>query len=601
MPAIDNRKLAQRWAPIHYQEISTDNPKADFILKMDFGGTWKTRGAWARLDRVENLTGAAYYSVTETMTHWYIVYAFYHPRDWDNIDQHENDMEGFISIVQKPLTKALKKNFPYGIHVGMITIAHNNFYSYSNVLTSNRESVDDGVKFEKGPDGLSHPCTYQEPMGHGCTGFRGMRKAYVRYAPAGPGQSLSRPENITPRDGEITRQAFYELIDIMEPGGFWERRWGGPIGEPFVVSGQIEGGKFAKNAANPPWRWEDNNDGPDLKAGGMAFDPAYLAWQYFSGHIVKNYQGFFSYKNTPYIPMVKKIYGQNVNNTVLKHYLNSSNEYERFSAASMIAARNSVDPKVISTIISAMNNSLLTSEAMAIAISASDRNESFRQAFAPHLQKALNGPVMINKPEKIIPFIRIAGRVRNNSIRNVLIKIYKDSENKYVRMSAAGALISFTRANDPELGRKVLKDMSHSTPDFIRQVASRLYLKWYVMDDIKPLMRLTAARHSSVRKVAVECCKNLAFSDAKTILDKRICDSSWDIKIEAARMLFYYFGANGKSIINRHLKDEYKYAQKVTRTQNINLKNDFTDCPKKAKDYGRLFLIASLAEGFERQ
>ena len=51
---------------------------------------------------------------------------FFHPRDWtdSSFDQeHENDMEGLLSIVRKDGT-------PYGRLEGMVTVFHNDFYSF---------------------------------------------------------------------------------------------------------------------------------------------------------------------------------------------------------------------------------------------------------------------------------------------------------------------------------------------------------------------------------------------------------------------------------------------------------------------------------------
>src|SRR5690349_24331681 len=105
--APSDARLAARWAPVHYQDTDSSDYDADYLSTVDFDGEWNTLNNWeAQDDSVARLTGAAYYSVVETSTHWFLVYSFYHPRDWEDFADpfeqftHENDMEGLLATVR---------------------------------------------------------------------------------------------------------------------------------------------------------------------------------------------------------------------------------------------------------------------------------------------------------------------------------------------------------------------------------------------------------------------------------------------------------------------------------------------------------------------
>ena len=96
--------LVYRWAPIHYQDTDVTGShglsgKGDYLTAINFDGDWNALNNW---ENIPNKAAKAhcYYSLVETSTHWFIVYAFFHPRDWtDNWflyhwDEHENDLEG---------------------------------------------------------------------------------------------------------------------------------------------------------------------------------------------------------------------------------------------------------------------------------------------------------------------------------------------------------------------------------------------------------------------------------------------------------------------------------------------------------------------------
>ncbi|MFJ4844739.1 MULTISPECIES: hypothetical protein [unclassified Streptomyces] len=265
--------LAYRWAPLHYQDTSSAYYTADYLSPVDYDGDWNTRNNWENLDaNTQRLTGTAYYSVVETSTHWFITYAFFHPRDWKdypiNLTGHENDMEGVLEVVRKD-------GSTYGSLQAAVTQAHDNYYSYvpaGSPFTGNRETVD-GTLFTQAYDGAQHPLVFQEARGHGMYNWDGADFAGgdgIVYRP-------SRTGGTVPRSGN-DRAASYQLVDIFGAGGLWERRNTNP---PYASWGTFAGDNGKDNAAHTPWGWDDTNDGSDLQRGSIAPDPAYLVSVYF--------------------------------------------------------------------------------------------------------------------------------------------------------------------------------------------------------------------------------------------------------------------------------------------------------------------------------
>ncbi|MFD8963796.1 hypothetical protein ACFV0C_02145 [Streptomyces sp. NPDC059568] len=260
--------LAYRWAPVHYQDSASGHYTADYLSRVDYDGDWNTLNNWENLDvDPRRLTGAAYYSVVETSTHWYITYAFYHPRDW-KLSSHENDMEGVVEVV-------LKDGSTYGTLQAAVTQAHNNYYSYipaGSPFQGNRENID-GTLLMETHDGAQHPTVFQEAKGHGMYNWSG------GGFPGGDGivYRPSRTTGTVPTGGN-DRAASYALVDIFSSGGLWERRNSNP---PYAAWGTFAGDNGTDNAAHTPWAWDDSNDGSDLQPGSIAGDPAYLISKYF--------------------------------------------------------------------------------------------------------------------------------------------------------------------------------------------------------------------------------------------------------------------------------------------------------------------------------
>jgi hypothetical protein len=271
--AAGDADLAYRWAPVHHQDTSSAYYTADYLSTVDYDGDWNTLNNWDNLDAdTSRLTGAAYYSVAETRTHWYLTYAFFHPRDWKDhpvdLFSHENDMEGQLEVVRKDGSE-------YGSLEAVVTLAHDNFYSYlppGSPLTEGRESIDGAVVMEDF-DGAPHPASFQEDRGHGAYAWDGKEFPGgdgIVYHPSPGGGSVPAGGN--------DRSASYGLVDLTAGGSLWERR---DSAETYASFGTFAGDNGKDNSAHAPWAWDDSNDGDDLQAGAIATDPAYLVSQYF--------------------------------------------------------------------------------------------------------------------------------------------------------------------------------------------------------------------------------------------------------------------------------------------------------------------------------
>ncbi|XXX82321.1 hypothetical protein WMF30_26555 [Sorangium sp. So ce134] len=276
--------LALRWAPIHYQDVDVTGShalggRADYIARVDFDGDWSGTNNWENAG-ARALPAHAYHAVVETGTHWFIVYTFFHPRDWMDSPfdtEHENDSEGVLVIVARDGTE-------HGRLLGAVTVAHSDFYSFvpdGSPLVAGAESIDGRLSLASF-GGQLHPITAQEAKGHGL-------KAWPSYDIVGDGvkyyPSLTDAEEPSSASDADVR---YRLIDAYGPDGLWPRR---DLATLFTSSGAFLGDRGGgcgsglsfycpTNAANAPWGWDDGDDGP-VARGEIATDPAKLVAHYF--------------------------------------------------------------------------------------------------------------------------------------------------------------------------------------------------------------------------------------------------------------------------------------------------------------------------------
>jgi hypothetical protein len=270
--------LVLRWAPVHHQDVDNSgcgamNGRGDYITAINFDNDWNSRNNWDNIEPSKNYNPLAhcYYSVVETSTHYFILYAFFHPRDWANvcffgIDYHENDLEGQLSIIKKATT-----NNGYGEFLGMVTVAHTDFYSFTptgSSLQANNEDIDGTVSYEN-YNNEQHPVTAQESKGHGL-------KAWPAYKIIGDG--IKYYPSLTTAEAPLNnndRNVTYKLVNIFEPNGFWAKRYDAS----FLNNAKSFHSTKGSGNANTPWNWDDKNDNPS--AGELATDPVKLVKDYF--------------------------------------------------------------------------------------------------------------------------------------------------------------------------------------------------------------------------------------------------------------------------------------------------------------------------------
>lgn len=273
--------LVKRWAPIHYMDVDrtgqySEGGKSDYITAINYDGDWNALNNWDNLPNYSNsLTAHCYYSVVETDTHWFITYAFFHPRDWTDVfflyyfDQHENDLEGVLMAVKKDGSQ-------YGALQGAVTVSHSDFFSYNvpgSGLTSGQENIDGSLQFAN-YSGAAHPITAQEAKGHGL-------KAWPQYDINGDGIIYypSMADIAEMPSDMYDSNVQYKLVDIFANGGLWDLRFNTNL---FNGPGGSFKSDYGSGGANAPWAWNDGDDG-DVQTGEIATDPAKLFDIYFDG------------------------------------------------------------------------------------------------------------------------------------------------------------------------------------------------------------------------------------------------------------------------------------------------------------------------------
>jgi hypothetical protein len=292
---INDEALASYWAPIVYQDTDSTDYSADYITNFDFDGDWNGCNNWENKDNYP-LKAWVYYWVVETPTNWFIGYAFFHPRDWAEINtdlvSHENDMEGCLLVIKKG-------GSIYGKFLVMITQAHWDFYSFkdfeqfpSDGVKQGYETIDGDVDFLN-----SHPKLYIQAKGHGIIGDEQKTlpddtQGTWRFNPYGD-YVIYYPDRIAqePRRGN-DRHVSYGLKNMNE---IWNKRYNP---ETFYNYGTFRGDTYGKSKANAPWGWDDWNDG-EIARGELYEDPAHLVDYYHEG--LGEFSHDYIYRSYPYL------------------------------------------------------------------------------------------------------------------------------------------------------------------------------------------------------------------------------------------------------------------------------------------------------------
>jgi hypothetical protein len=281
--------LAEHYAPWIAQE-TWFTPKADYLARFDYDGDWKGDNNWDDLE-----TGSSqafvYYATMETATHWFLIYNFYHPRDYSDKciagTCHENDNEGLIMTIAKDGSQ-------YGRLQTMETLAHNNIYSFraDNRVKGGVHDIDGDIEWVG-----SHPVAFIESGGHGvyASTTNHARFSLKTQFTAGTGVTfVYKGKAEKPRHAN-DREIGYELLPIYEqwwkkadPAAGWHESTfdeffsyqpqGGRPGAAFAtIPGTFLGRQEASNKAKPFWGWHDNLTLKKnvLAVGQWGLDPAY--------------------------------------------------------------------------------------------------------------------------------------------------------------------------------------------------------------------------------------------------------------------------------------------------------------------------------------
>jgi hypothetical protein len=290
----NHRRLAEHYAPVVYQE--SRSTVLDFIAKFDYDGDWKGDNNW-RNAYLFDLSGHVYYSVIESTNHYFITYAFYHPRDYTARPyegfapktEHENDMEGCTITIEKDGT-------PFGKVVLLETLAHDVFFKYDN--RDNRRVSNGSLKLDGSMTFVDgRPAVYIEAEGHG---VKAASRSHVASGGDFPGIVYRYAGKASVPESNRDPNATYDLVSIEDT--LWAQRF--EVGSLFCCAdtyamngggsarlGSAFNGPIGGCAAKPPWGWDQASD--KIAKGDWFRDPlkAYptqLRIQNFSGSYVHN-------------------------------------------------------------------------------------------------------------------------------------------------------------------------------------------------------------------------------------------------------------------------------------------------------------------------
>lgn len=310
--AADRTALAQWWAPVHFQDVDATGEtalggKSDWLTSYDFDGDLNGRNNWENTSQYP-LAAHVYYSVVQTPSFSYLLYMFFHPRDWadgvldnyqEDLTEHENDSEGVLVVVAND-------GSAHGTLKAAVTVAHSDFYSWvpsGSDFSSGAEDVDGllSVKGDPHDDGHLRPWTAQQPNTHAAWSEGASRepsKALANQYNNGDGILYYPGSTAEVPDGNNDRDVQYTLTDLFAPSGMWDSRYlttlfatpnnfagddgGNPYGAACGAGGVLGPGygECDTDAANPPWAWDDHNDLPG--SGYLATNPADLVYNYFN-------------------------------------------------------------------------------------------------------------------------------------------------------------------------------------------------------------------------------------------------------------------------------------------------------------------------------
>ena len=182
-----------------------------------------------------------------------------------------------------------KKGPPTGTFEALYTEAHNVLHIHVTdpaiqAGTGNLEEV--GVTFEDG----SHPELYVESKGHGVCALYFEASGHCKHPLDGTPPSFPGGDGIVYRYGGVAEtpssgndvSVSYELLSFED--AIWPLRKDICDGDCLfdgtfnyngvIMSKAFDGDTYGEDKANPPWAWDDPDDGPVYR-GDFFFRPAY--------------------------------------------------------------------------------------------------------------------------------------------------------------------------------------------------------------------------------------------------------------------------------------------------------------------------------------
>jgi hypothetical protein len=230
-----HRRLAEHHAPVIVHELGKD-ARADVFTRFDFDGDELADNNWENAKKYP-LKPAVYFEVIESETHYFITYAYFHPRDYTNfwfclpIICHENDLEGAIVTVKK-------NGISFGKAIFVEALAHSSIAGRQNFRTYAGRAI---LQIESG--------------GHGIYLWNGrLPKAFAFYSlKEDPTNGITRPPT------------GFELLEMKQ---LWNLQARGKrtILDYFEFKGRFKlkrlaasfaGKKYGTGQAQFPWGWKE--------------------------------------------------------------------------------------------------------------------------------------------------------------------------------------------------------------------------------------------------------------------------------------------------------------------------------------------------------
>ncbi|MCC6157374.1 MAG: hypothetical protein IT350_04925 [Deltaproteobacteria bacterium] len=273
--------IARRYAPVFYQDVGR-SPRADFLAAIDFDDNLDARDNRENLDAWP-LVGTVYYSVVETSTHVFVVYAVFHPVNYgfllDGTSEFtENNMTGLLVVADR--------SAPDRPPIFVETYVDGQFLQYSGDarILPRSENIDGVVPFED----RTHPRVFLEAGRHGCLISSDIVIGEFTGEPGGnflggDGVVYRAADEAREPESPNDRNASYRLVSTFDT--LWKMRGAGERSPLFVDTFRMETGceypeRFAssggvRRGGRPPWAWDDTDD-EDVRIGEWFLWPAWV-------------------------------------------------------------------------------------------------------------------------------------------------------------------------------------------------------------------------------------------------------------------------------------------------------------------------------------